>query len=252
MHNKAAGFARTLFIIIAVMELYAEFVHHREMMFVLKPFLLPLLMLYYVLSVDGAWNKAHRLMIPALFFSWVGDVSLLLTPENATDTHIMGVAKNKYYFFGGVGGFLVSHLFFIAVYVQAKINWPASLFSRKKWPFMLIALFVLAMLITVVPRVYANPEKSIAAIPVVVYAFVLGSMAAVALSRYGFVSAAGFWSVFIGSLWFLISDSMIAINFLAFEGAIPRAGFWIMLTFLIAEYLIADGILKTYKQPQNA
>jgi len=246
MNKKVAGFVTILFFLVVVLELYAEFVHHRKMMFVIKPFLLPLLTLYYVLSVDGNWNKAHQLMIPALFFSWVGDVSLLLTPEHSSDLNIMGVPKNKYFFFAGVGGFLVSHLFFIAVYLQAKINFSASLFSRKKWPFMLIVLFVIAMIITVVPRVYANPEKSIAAFPVVIYALVLGSMVFFALNRYGFVNAVGFWSVFVGSLWFLLSDSMIALNFLAFEGAIPKAGFWIMLTFLAAEFLIADGILKTH------
>jgi uncharacterized membrane protein YhhN len=252
MNNKAARLVKILFFVIAAVELYAEFVHHREMMFVLKPFLLPLLALYYVLSVGGKWNKAHLLMIPALFFSWVGDVSLLLTPEHVLDTSIMGIPKNKNYFFGGVGGFLVSHLFFISVYLQSKINFSASLFSRTKWPFMLIVLFVVAMIVTVVPRVYANPEKSIAAFPVVIYAVVLGSMVFFALNRYGFVNAAGFWSVFVGSVWFLISDSMIAVNFLAFEGAIPKAGFWIMLTFLAAEFLIAEGILKTYNKEKSS
>lgn len=245
MKNTKAKFTLYLFIVLASVEFYAEFVHHRELIFSIKPTLLPLLMLYYVFNVDGNWTKTHRLMIWAIFFSWIGDVALVMTPDSPTDLEVFGIHKNQNFFFGGVGGFLVSHLFFISVYIQAKGNQVKTLFEQKKWPFVMVAIYIAAMIATISPRIYANPEKSAATIPVIIYALVIGSMLFFALNRYGKVNARSFRLVLIGSIIFLISDSMIAINFLAFEGSIPRAGFWIMTTFLAAEYLIAEGVLQS-------
>lgn len=245
MKNPKTQATLYLFIILACIELYAEFIHHSEMMFLIKPTLLPLLMLYYVFSVKGDWNKTHKLMIWAIFFSWVGDVALVLTPDSPTDLEVLGVPKNQNFFFGGVGGFLISHLFFIAAYLQDKATETKSLFEQKKWPFALVAIYIVAIISIIAPRVYAHPEKSAATIPVIIYALVIGSMVVFALNRYAKVNAKSFRMVLIGSIIFLISDSMIAINFLAFEGSIPRAGFWIMITFLAAEYLIAEGVLES-------
>jgi len=53
----------------------------------------------------------------------------------------------------------------------------------------------------------------------------------------------GYISV-VGALFFVLSDSLLAIN--RFKMAIPQAGTWIMLTYLIAQFLIVRG--ATYKQ----
>ena len=47
--------------------------------------------------------------------------------------------------------------------------------------------------------------------------------------------------VFIGSLLFLLSDSMLAFN--KFHSEIPLAGFLIMLTYIAAQYLIMRGLI---------
>lgn len=246
MKNTKTRFTKYLFIILAVVELCAELLRYREFIFILRIFLLPSLLLYYTLSVGGNWNIQHRLMIIAIFFSWVGDMSLVLTPEHPLDFEVLGIPKNKYLFIAGVAGFLISHLFFIGAYRQSKSKAWLSLFSKSKWPFVLIALYGVGMVAVVVPKVYADPEKSIAAFPVLIYAGILCSMVAFALNRYGRVSTVSFWWVMVGSLLFLFSDSLIALNFLAFPRLIPYPGFWIMLTFLSAEFLIAKGVLKDY------
>jgi uncharacterized membrane protein YhhN len=45
----------------------------------------------------------------------------------------------------------------------------------------------------------------------------------------------------VGSLLFLASDSMIAIN--KFTTEIPMAGFWIMISYILAQYLIMRGLV---------
>lgn len=69
-------------------------------------------------------------------------------------------------------------------------------------------------------------------------------MATIALSRYGKTNSKSFWLVFIGACVFVASDSLIAINFLALPVPSYYAGFSIVTTYAVAEYLIAEGILQ--------
>ncbi len=235
-----------LFVTMAIVELIAELMHWREFIFVLRLFVLPCLLLYYVLAKGEGWQPMHKLMVGAIFFSYVGDVSLLLTPEHPTDLYILGIPKSKYLFIAGIAGYMVSHFYFIGAYRQSVMgsNVP-SLFTRNKWAFAPVLLYGLVMASIVVPKVYADAEKSVATLPVLIYTTVLCSMVAFAINRQGRVPGQSFWWVMVGSLLFLFSDSLIAINFLAFPGLMPEPGFCIMSTFLAAEFLIAEGMIKT-------
>jgi uncharacterized membrane protein YhhN len=66
-------------------------------------------------------------------------------------------------------------------------------------------------------------------------------MSVAALNRKGRVGHSGYALVFAGSVLFVASDSMIAIN--KFHTAIPLSGFWIMLTYITAQYLIMRGLI---------
>ena len=54
------------------------------------------------------------------------------------------------------------------------------------------------------------------------------------------------YCVFIGAIFFVTSDSILAID--KFHEPIPLASFWIMITYLIAQFCITDGILKLNKK----
>jgi len=232
-----------LFAIIGLLEFYGEFTYNSELMFFTKPLVLPMMMVYYTISVKE-WNAVHRLMMAALFFSWTGDISLMLTPNSSSDLEIMGITKNKNLFLCGIASFLITQVLFICVFLKTKIagnNNTKNIDWKYYVPF---AAYWAAMLYIVVPALIANPENSKATIPVIIYSGILVSMAATALSRYGFASRKSFLMVFIGSVIFVVSDSLIAINFLVFETPMKYAGFLIFTTYLIAEYLIAEGILN--------
>jgi len=66
-------------------------------------------------------------------------------------------------------------------------------------------------------------------------------MSMMALNRRGRVNPPSFRYVFFGSILFLLSDSMIAIN--KFSTEFPLAGFWIMITYISAQYLIMRGLV---------
>ena len=243
---KKSHFILYLLICLTVVEAYAEFAGNKVLMFYTKPLLLPMIMLYAFVVINHRWNKALKFLLVALFFSWIGDVSLMLTPEHPLDNSLMGVPKSKYFFLLGLSSFLINHLFLISIYRKVTTENGESLFQQNKFSFLPFLAYGIVMVSVVVPPVYDNPEKSLATIPVILYASILLSMSAFAYNRYSFVSTKSFWLVFIGAVLFVFSDSIIALNFLAFPGLIPKPGFVIMTTYVAAEFLIAKGILLQF------
>ena len=90
-----------------------------------------------------------------------------------------------------------------------------------------------------------NHLDAVLQIAVFVYMVALLSMSAMALNRFGNGHPISFSLVFIGSLLFVVSDTMIAIN--KFLVAIPYEGLLIMITYISAQYLIMRGLLKQYQ-----
>ena len=62
-----------------------------------------------------------------------------------------------------------------------------------------------------------------------------------AINRFGGVAQNSFRWVFFGALFFLISDSILAVN--KFADPVTNAGFWIMSTYALAQYLIVRGVV---------
>ncbi len=228
----------------ALVEFYSEWIGFDTLTTITKPLLLPSLMAYFALSVNGVWKHHHKLLCAALIFSWIGDVSLMLTPDSNTDFSLIGIAPSKYYFLLGLSSFLVNHLFLMRVYRTSVHSTTPTFFQQSKIYFLPFLVFYVVMIAVIIPPLLSNDEKSLAAAPVVVYAGVITTMATFALNRYGKVNNRSFWMVWIGALLFVFSDSVIALNFLAFPGVIPNAGFVIITTYFAAELLIVQGVLE--------
>lgn len=75
--------------------------------------------------------------------------------------------------------------------------------------------------------------------PVLMYAIIITVMAIMAVNRYGKVNIFSFKLILYGALFFLLSDSALAVN--KFAQPIPQAGVLIMGTYMIAQYLIVYG-----------
>lgn len=239
-----ARIVQILLVVCSLAEFYAEFFHQRELVFFTKPLLLPLIAAYFYFSRKKAWTPLDTTMMVAFLFSWFGDISLMLTPETPSDTSLMGIPKNKYFFLAGLGSFFVTQLLFIRAYSKAVDESASGKALLPKIYFAPFILYWIAILSYVLPPLRANIEKQSATIPVVFYAAVLISMATVALTRFRKTSGKSFWLTFIGACIFVISDTLIAINFLALPEPGYYAGFLIITTYVVAEYLIAEGILQ--------
>lgn len=187
----------------------------------LKPALIPLLILGVYFSKK---IPTQNILLTALLFSWIGDVILLFSDIG------------EIYFILGLVSFLISHLLYCVLFnrqFKEKIKRNAIIFIIGS---ILIACYLVGMLSVLFPSL--GDLK----IPVIVYASVISVMLLFAYNGLMTWKKPGNQYVFIGALFFVISDSILALN--KFHTPFKKSSFIIMLTYLVAQYLIVIGILK--------
>lgn len=185
-----------------------------------KPMLLICLVVYYI----SASSTRNSVFLSALFFCWMGDVLLMFSGE--------------LFFMLGLVAFLTGHVLYIFSYRQfrnkkgeGEVNAIQQL--RLAFPIVLAGTGLVVVLFP-----YLGEMK----IPVMIYALVITLMAIQALMRRGYTSDKSFWLIFSGALFFMISDSALAIN--KFMHPIPMASLIIMSTYLTAQFLIVEGVIE--------
>lgn len=70
-------------------------------------------------------------------------------------------------------------------------------------------------------------------------------MGITASKRWGKTDKTSFWYIMMGAFFFIISDSLLAIN--QFTNLFSLAGFFIMLTYILAQFMIVKGIVVFVK-----
>jgi uncharacterized membrane protein YhhN len=191
--------------------------------YIIKPLIIISLIIFYVYHTQLSGRFAKRIFV-GLLFGLMGDVFLMF------------VAKNQSFFMFGLVAFLIGHLWYVsAFYLDYKWS-PAT--ERKATWFALIVFGVFCIGFYLYLRPYLNEMK----IPVMIYAFVVSLMAMMAVNRKGRVNGGSFNLIFIGAIFFLISDSVLAYN----KFVIPFKGADIVIisTYMLAQYLITIGAVE--------
>lgn len=196
--------------------------------FFTKPLITLSLLVIYLLSLWKYQRKAQIAMFVAIIGSLLGDVFLLFEGPTA--------------FMLGLGSFLVAHLGYIFIFIRdQQLTTPEKkpLLQRHPWLFIPFLLYGAMLLYFLWPGLAGMK------VPVIIYAFTITAMGVTALNRWRYVPSMSFGWVMTGALLFIISDSFIAISkfFLPF----PLSGFWIMLTYLVAQYSLIMGIIIQYR-----
>lgn len=177
--------------------------------------LMPSLALLLWASTQSATSRLVRLVLLALFFSWLGDFLPGFTGEGDAPFLTM------------VGGFLLAQITYIAAFVPFR---ERSFLRTNR-------VAVYAYLCAFVALVYlCAPGAGALLIPVVVYGVVLTVMAVLA-SGLGRIGALG------GALFF-VSDAMIAIRAFAPDAALPSSGLLVMTTYIAAQALLVAAVLE--------
>ncbi len=208
-----------LFFITAVLEIVSEIFNLSVLHLVVKPSLLIFLAAYYQQSV----SSVNKTFLFALIFCWVGDVFLLFDQYN------------ELFFMAGLGSFLIAHILLILSYRQhvlADDGTKGTQRIRLSFPVILAGSGLVVVL---------YPTLGDLKIPVMIYALALTLMVLQSIFRLGRTSSKSFWLVFFGAIFFMLSDSLLAIN--KFYHPVSFPGVWIMSTYIAAVYLIAQGVI---------
>lgn len=186
-----------------------------------KPLLVPFLVGYYMAGVTRYRSKP---LLIALMACWIGDVSLMFVGLNAN------------WFMIGLLSFMVGHIFYIITYRQHRSESAENeLLTVQKIRFSIPVVLAGTGLVVVLFPVLGDLQ-----FPVIIYATAIIVMVMNAIFRFGRTNARSFWFTLSGSILFMISDSILAIN--KFLGAIEMGGTMIMLTYIVAQFMIVEGL----------
>ncbi|MCY1722546.1 lysoplasmalogenase [Prolixibacteraceae bacterium Z1-6] len=217
-----------LFLLIVVGDLAGEFIQSPWVDHVFKPFIMIWIGGYFFLHARNFDKQVVKLAGFGFLFSWFGDWLLMFSGEFM-------------YFVLGIASFLVAQLLYAFLFLRTITISGKKPFLKKKpvWLTPYIG-FGLIMYIVLFPHLDA-----VLKVAVFIYVVAILTMASMALNRYDNGHPKSFSMVFAGSLLFVCSDSLIAIN--RFLIAIPYEGLFVMTTYIAAQYLIMTGIVKQYE-----
>ena len=206
-------------------EIFAQLTNNQYLQYFSKPSLMLILIFYFLVNARK-FAPVKYLIIFALAFSWVGDVFLLFDKQN------------KSFFIYGLAAFLTAHVFYIFYFLRIRA------FNRpEKLPNALIFAAIAAYTFVLFGFIAPNVKNLL--IPVAIYALVISVMLAASLAAFDF-GKRNFGRLSVaGTLLFIVSDSILAIN--RFAAPFDYAPAFVMLTYALAQLSITEGSLRNLK-----
>ena len=182
-----------------------------------KPFIVPgIAFLYFQFS-----EQVHPFLLGALLFSFFGDCFLLFS-------------EKKWFFRLGLFSFLTSHMLYIYTFVEdISLNEISSF-----WYLLLLVPYLIYARVLIK---YLIPHVGAYLIPVILYTITIMGMSYSSLLRFWAIYGFSFWLPFIGSLFFIVSDTLLAIR--NFKYGQRKGWVSVMITYVSAQCLIVFGLM---------
>ncbi|MDB4583084.1 lysoplasmalogenase [Draconibacterium sp.] len=218
-----------LFFVIVVGDLTGEFLQIPWIDYVFKPFIMIWIGGYFLYQAKNIDKTVVQFAALAFLFSWSGDMFMMFA------------AKEFLYFVLGIASFLTAQILYTFLFLRTIDLSGKKPFLKKK-PFWTIPYIAFGLIMYIILFNRLGPVLRVA---IFIYIVAILTMSSMALNRYGNTHPISFNLIFAGSLLFVLSDSMIAIN--RFLIPIPYEGLFIMTTYIGAQYLIMRGLLKQYE-----
>ena len=207
------------FMLFCLIDFFGIYLDKQMMVGFAKPMLMITLFWYYYSNA----KKLNKYFVLGLFFSFLGDILLLGTGEM--------------YFVFGLLFFLIAHVFYIIIVLKIiQITKPKE-FIIASVPFLLLFLVLMNVL-------YAG--LGAIKIPVIIYAITISFFGIVSLILYLQAKTKISLLLLVGVLTFITSDTILALNlFYKKQSFYPLL---IMMTYVLAQYLICRFVLKLNQQ----
>ncbi|MHA1921701.1 MAG: lysoplasmalogenase [Candidatus Heimdallarchaeota archaeon] len=222
-----------LFIVFVVIHLVGEVLIHLEkksgmiIRYITKPFLIPLLATYYILSIyfTSGIESVNWFIFVGLILGLAGDLLLINRPDPE---------EQKVLFMLGLVSFLLGHIFYLVAFVLT-ITAP---YTFTLWTLgILIPLIIYGVLIGVKLLPTAEEMK----IPVLAYILIIFSMGIIATMLFGEMSTKGYITLLAGVLLFIISDTINA--WYKFIKEFQYERLLVMSTYLASQFFIVLGFV---------
>ncbi len=212
LQRRAARGWLIAYALLAGLNVIGGFLSLGELSTITKPFLMPVLLGFFVASLGGLDHPLATWVKRALVFSWLGDVLLM--------------GDGEIFFIAGIAGFLGAQICYIMGFRRFTALGPLH---NKPWLALPYVAFGVGLIVLLAP------DLGVLLIPVMIYATALVTMAVLATG----VSP----PTAVGAVLFLISDSLIALTELS-DRLPDGAGSWIMPTYVVGQLLIVLGVLQ--------
>ena len=212
-----------IFALIFIIQLYTETVGNTQLRIFSKPFIAITLLFWLYLSTNFK-GRFHKRIGTGLAFALAGDIFLMLQASN-----------NSFFTFGLIA-FLLCHVFYTRAFILDHKSNPALKNCFFLWVVGALIIFCVGLFF------YLQPFLGSMQFAVLIYSIIITFMAIMAVNRYGKVNIFSYQLILYGALFFLLSDSVLAVN--KFAQPIPQSGVLIMATYMIAQFLIVYGTVE--------
>lgn len=188
--------------------------------YITKPLLMPLLLVYYVLSVE----TPELWVLSALFFDFLGDIAMLI-PSSQRDRRQL---------LTGILLFLIGHLCYIAYFLLRMAD-------PSRFPQWGILIVILILGFGAASYIRLRPYTRGFRPAVLAYISVLTGLMASAFFTLGSIAVQHLLLLFTGTVLFTFSDLMLGVNRLIrpYRGS----SILVMSTYTLAQLLIISGII---------
>ena len=219
LSNTEKQFSIIFFIIVLIELLTGSTETLEQVHYIAKPAIVISLIFLFVKTSRSLPKTIRRFTLLALIFSLLGDVLLMF------------VGISEHFFTMGLVAFLTAHIMYVVLFLKHRNP------KRSPVSFMALLLIYAASLFY-----FLKDGLGVMLVPVILYMLVILSMSTSAYLRKGNVNILSYGLVFLGAIFFMISDSILALN--KFHQPVQWSNISIMVTYALAQYLIVIGILK--------
>jgi uncharacterized membrane protein YhhN len=209
-----------LFIAFSLAHLVSEAARSLTGRYFTKPFLMPLLGLFYTASAE----QPNPVLVAAIVCGWLGDIFLMIP-----DPH-----KTRRYFKPGLAAFLLGHVLYIAVFAA----WLPFASKVPLWGWCSCSAFIAT---GAVGYRLITPHAGKMLPAIIAYIVIIVLMGASTVLPLGSAHIGGVVTAMAGALVFMLSDTINAYNKFARE--IPFERLYTMSTYLGGQFLLVQGYL---------
>jgi uncharacterized membrane protein YhhN len=198
-------------LISAIITIYAKVRENNLLQYIFKPLTMLAIILFAFVNSSTPMTFYQQMIIAGLIFSAIGDV-LLIDSER---------------FVQGLLSFSLAHICFIVAL--------GSIITTPNFPSLVFYLVYVVVFLMVLWK-YLNKLK----LPVIVYSLALAAMSWLALSKTIEHHNHETFHAFVGSIFFVASDSLLAFD--KFKSSFRLAQILILSTYFLAQFFIALSV----------